>query len=81
MDLGGKSLVGHLREIWETRAVQQKVDNLKNGVKSKLEHKLTEASDKAGKIALEEGTKARDELTDGDRAALFDVLKKAGVKP
>jgi hypothetical protein len=82
VDLGGKSLVGHLQEIWTAPVVQQKVAEIKGGVKANLEKKLADSVDKAGKVAAGKTTTAvRDELTDGDRAELFEVLKKAGLKP
>ena len=81
VDLGGKSLVGHLQEIWAAPIVQQKVADIKGGVKTNLEKKLAAATDKTSKTATSVATAARDELTEGDRSELNEVLKKAGIKP
>jgi len=82
VDLGGKSLVGHLRDVWAAPVVQQKVEEIKGGVKANLEKKLKEGAEKAGKAAATGvGNTVRDEITETDRAELFEVLKKAGVKP
>ena len=82
VDLGGKSLVGHLQEVWAAPVVQQKFDEIRGGVKANLEKKLKEGADKAGKATVTGiGGAVKDEITDTDRAELFEVLKKAGVKP
>ena len=82
VDLGGKSLVGHFQEIWATPAVQKKVEEIKGGVKANIEKKLKDGAREAGKAAATGvGDVVKDEITDSDRAELFEVLKKAGVKP
>lgn len=82
VDLGGKPFVGHLQEIWSAPLVQQKVDDIRGGVRSHLEKKLKEGAAQAGKAAATSvGTVVKDEITETDRAELFEVLKKAGVRP
>ncbi|MBI5510212.1 MAG: hypothetical protein HY903_15760 [Deltaproteobacteria bacterium] len=83
VDLGGKSLVVHLQEVYATPEVQRKVTDIKDGVKEKLETKLAEAAEKRGKtsaVAKEKLGEAKDEISDADRAELTDVLRKAGGK-
>ena len=79
VDLGGKSLVMHLAEIWQAPLVQQKVAKLKDGVKVEIENRLAKATDAAHKKAGER--LVNDGITSEDRAALFEVIKKAGIKP
>ena len=79
VDLGGKNLVAHLRDVWSTPVVQEKVENLKDGVKGKIEKRLAEAAAK-GKEGRSAAAEVRDNITDADRANLFKVLEKAGVK-
>jgi hypothetical protein len=82
VDLGGKSLVGHFQEVWAAPIVQKKLEEIRGGVKANIAKKLKEGADKAGKAAATGVGKAvKDEITDTDRAEMFEVLKKAGVRP
>ncbi len=79
IDLGGKSLGGHVSEIWETSVVQEKVDQLREGVRQELEEKLALAGEKTGrKLARVATGTNKNEFSDEDRRALDDLIETAG---
>lgn len=81
IDLGGKSLAGHVSEIWDTPMVQKKVDELREGVRLEIEEKLAEAGEKTGrKLARVATARDKNEFSEDDRRALDDLIK-TGADP
>ena len=86
VNLGGQSLAGHVADVWRTPVVQDKVDQVRDGLKQELEERLAEAGRKAGEEAGRKLARAAtedndDELTDDDREALADLIEQSAKTP
>ncbi len=69
--LGDATLATHVREIWNSRVVQEKLSGARSGVEGKLSRKLERAlaNKTSGKIA-------GSDISDADRAQLESLLRK-----
>lgn len=72
VDLGGKPLFDHLREVWGSEVVQQKVGLVREGVVDQLEDRLAAAAETSARKARREV--ASEELDPKDREALEKVI-------
>jgi len=77
VQLGDKSAAGHLKEIWQSEVVQQKVDRARAGVQQELEHRLVDAVTRQGKKAMRSIKKHTEEFVEADREALDKVVASA----
>jgi len=81
VDLGDKPLSSHLRDVWESPVVQEKVGRIKDGVSDTIEERLTQAGEKVRKEATRDLLNPADDISDADRSALEALIEKAQKPP
>ena len=78
-DFGGKTVAGHVSEVWTSDLVQKKVDGLKADMRQDLEERLAKA--KAEKGAADPAKRdGRDYINDADRESLSALIEKKTKK-
>jgi hypothetical protein len=78
-DFGGRSIAGHVTEIWGSDLVQKKMDSFKQDMRQDLEERLAKAN--AEKGAADTGKRdGRDYINDADRESLSALIEKKTKK-
>ena len=82
IDVGGRTLAGHLSDVWASPTVQDKVALVKDGVRNELEEKLAAAAEETTRKAVRDqlgGSASRDDLDARDRDSLEATLRETGL--
>lgn len=79
VDMAGKPLANHTRDIWVSEVVQEKVDLVRDGVRQQIEDQVVEVAQETARAALYENNQRHKrneprEFTDEDRQSLDDVI-------
>lgn len=79
-DFGGKSLAGHVMEVFDSDMVQKKIASMKSDMREDLEVRLAKAQaerlQKSGKTDAPKKHEGYDIINDADRESLSQLIEK-----
>ena len=77
VQLGDKTIAGHVGDVWRSPAMQEKVHLAREGVRRQIEDRLAEVAEKATRQAVRDTTGSHPgaDFEQQDREALIDVLE------
>ena len=78
VEMGGKPLFDHVRDVWGSDVVQEKVALVRDGVRNELEDRLARVVEESARGSLAGG---REHLHDDDRLRLEETLEQLADQP